>query len=438
MLDTAHEAREAPDDVRSEWDEPRDRPFNPWRCLKTDAARAIVADGIAAVEDEERRAGRRQRKRRVHDQANFEAAVAAILSDAIHHAIDGHAGSLSVTRSRSQLTGACRYRPAFIGKTFPDILDTLASAGLIDQEVATSDPEKRTGRQTVLRAGWRLREWIRDLGIALEDLTETRNGRETIILKRTKEDRWDKGGRLDYVDTETIRTLRAEMAEINAWIGAANLDAGLTRDRIGTVDLEDRTLCRHFTLGRFDRGGRLFGGFWQRMSKEERRGGILIDEEEAVELDYGQVCPRIVYGLCHSVPPRADLYDIPGLEGRRDGVKKVMNAMLFTDRRLTQMPRGTRKLFPDHEPVEEVVAAIEAAHPQIRDAFFRGIGHAVQFAESTILVEVLLELKASGIVALPIHDAVMVPRSRAEETRAVMLETFERLTGVEGAVELIS
>lgn len=438
MLDTAHEAREAPDDIRPDEDEPRDRPFNPWRCPKTDKAGQAVADAFAVAQARETERGLRKRKRRPADQERFEAAVTAIVSDVIHHHVEGHFPGLSITRSRSQLTGACRYRPGFIGKTFPDILDTLASAGLIDQEVAPSDPEKRTGRQTVIRAGWRLREWIRDRGISLEDLTETRNGRETIILKRTKEDRWDKGGRLDYVDTETTTALRAEMTEINGWIEAANLDAGLTSDRSGTVDLEDRTLCRHFTLGRFDRGGRLFGGFWQRMSKEERRGGILIDEEEAVELDYGQVCPRIVYGLCHSMPPRADLYDIPGLEGRRDGVKKVMNAMLFIDRRLIQMPRGTRKLFPSHEPVEEVVSAIEAAHPEIQDAFFRGIGHAVQFAESTILVEVLLELKARGIVALPIHDAVMVPWTRAEETRAVMLETFERLTGVEGAVELIS
>ncbi len=108
-------------------------------------------------------------------------------------------------------------------------------------------------------------------------------------------------------------------------------------------------------------------------------------------------------------------------------MKKVMNARLFDDHRMSQMPRGTRKLVPGNEPAEAVVSAIEAAHPQIQDVFFRGIGHAVQFAESTILVEVLLELKARGIVALPIHDAVMVPRSRAEDTRTVMLEAFERL-----------
>ena len=417
MLDTANEAREAPDDIRPEEDDPRDRPFNPWRCPKTNTAKALVAEATDALEDEERRAGKRKRKRRPQDQANFKKAVAAILADVMHHVLDGHPGGLSVTRSKRQLTAASRYRPAFIGKTFPDILDALSSAGLIQQKVAPNRPEILTGLQSVIRAAPRLRQWICDREITLRDLTVARKGCETIILKRTKEDRWDKGGRLGYLDTGRTRALRAEMVEINDWLEAADLNVALTWDRLGTVDLEDRTLCRHFTHGSFERGGRLFGGFWQCMRKEERRDGLLIDGEEAVELDYGQVCPRIVYGLCGSLPSSADLYAIPGFDHRRAGIKKVMNAMLFAEHRLTQMPKGTRKLFPGRETVEEIVSAIEVAHPEIRDAFFRGIGHEVMFHESTILVEALLDLKARGIAALPIHDAVMVPQSRAEEIR---------------------
>ncbi|CUH85807.1 hypothetical protein TM5383_03049 [Thalassovita mediterranea] len=43
-----------------------------------------------------------------------------------------------------------------------------------------------------------------------------------------------------------------------------------------------------------------------------------------------------------------------------------------------------------------------------------------------------------NIVALPIHDAIIVPASSAAQAKAVMLEVFKKRTGQEGAVELIT
>ncbi|TGV29079.1 hypothetical protein EN785_37740, partial [Mesorhizobium sp. M8A.F.Ca.ET.142.01.1.1] len=92
----------------------------------------------------------------------------------------------------------------------------------------------------------------------------------------------------------------------------------------------------------------------------------------------------------------------------------------------------TRKLFRRGDKIAEVVAAIEQKHELIRDRFHRGLGHEVQFIESQIMVEVLLIMKASGITALPIHDALMVPASAAATAREVMLSVFKRVAGVEG------
>ncbi|PJE28538.1 hypothetical protein, partial [Pseudooceanicola marinus] len=47
-------------------------------------------------------------------------------------------------------------------------------------------------------------------------------------------------------------------------------------------------------------------------------------------------------------------------------------------------------------------------------------------------------LKSHGIVALPIHDAVLVPASAAAKAMAVMLEVFKKRTGQEGVVDLIT
>ncbi|QFS97320.1 hypothetical protein FIV06_07805 [Labrenzia sp. THAF191b] len=79
-----------------------------------------------------------------------------------------------------------------------------------------------------------------------------------------------------------------------------------------------------------------------------------------------------------------------------------------------------------------------AAHPDISDAFFTGIGHRCQFLESQILVEVLLTLKETNIIALPIHDAIIVPASAVATAKEVMLDVFKRRTGQNGVVDILT
>lgn len=188
-------------------------------------------------------------------------------------------------------------------------------------------------------------------------------------------------------------TVSASMAEIEA-------DLQVDPDRLWPgclpVDAGERLLRRFFTRGSFESGGRLFGGFWQRMPKDLRRRAILIDAEEVACLDYGQMAPRILYGLAGQTLVAQDAYTLPGLEGCRAGVKKVMNAVLFAEAPLTRFPKDTRSLFPRRVNLSQVVAALEQTHAPIRSAFFTGIGHRLQFVESQILVEVLRGRRSPG------------------------------------------
>ena len=56
--------------------------------------------------------------------------------------------------------------------------------------------------------------------------------------------------------------------------------------------------------------------------------------------------------------------------------------------------------------------------------------------ESDILVDVLLTLKTQGIVALPIHDAVLIMDEHQEVAQKVMIEVFEEHTGLTPQVSL--
>jgi hypothetical protein len=419
-------------------DEPRlpaARPFNPWRRPKTERAKAVIRDVLNQVQNYEKYLRKRQRGRKPADQQVFEATITALICDLIHHHLSGQGEGVFITRSNQILGRKSRYRPLAYGKSLPDILDRMASPEMefVSQQLGSRNPFFGD-RRTIVKAGKRLITRLEDHDVTWDDLGESED-QEVIILKDTKEDYWDDGEWMEYKDTPETQRYRDEMGRINAWLSEADISFDeAVAENSKVVDPNERRLRRVFTRERFDCGGRLFGGFWQSLTKKERREGVEIQNEKAVELDYGQMNPRILYGLCGAEPPSGDLYLLPGLEEHRNGIKKVMNAMLFATKRLTRMPKGVRAEFSKSHPVWQVMETIEEHNQPIKERFFSGIGHSVQFHESQIMVDLLLTLRDRGIVALPIHDGVMVPITKKGEVKDIMLSTFFRHTNVQGLV----
>ena len=88
--------------------------------------------------------------------------------------------------------------------------------------------------------------------------------------------------------------------------------------------------------------------------------------------------------------------------------------------------------------IADVRASILARHPDLATVIERGIGLRLMFTESSILVAVLLALlRASpSIVALPIHDAILVQRRHAGHAARVMREEARRVTGYDLPVSI--
>jgi hypothetical protein len=117
-------------------------------------------------------------------------------------------------------------------------------------------------------------------------------------------------------------------------------------------------------------------------------------------------------------------------------MKRLFNARLFDvgprkskPRRSPQEVRDEVHLFPTNWTIEALVTALEAAHQPIAHYFGTGIGHELQFIESSILVRVLIALRRAGITALPIHDCVIVPCSKVEEAKTIMTKISKAMVG---------
>jgi hypothetical protein len=298
---------------------------------------------------------------------------------------------------------------------------------------------------------------VEELNVSMEDFGYESVG-ELILLTRKvrpayrwwdeeQEDPFDEE-RIDYDETRTTTRMRRQVASINAWLNQA--DITFVDDGGTLVAPRDRSLTRRFVVygddkPKFNTSGRLFGGFWLNL-KKSRRAGIRIDGEAVVDLDYKSMFPRLAYAHVKAVPPMEDLYDVEELRGYRSGVKLAMSVFMFNKGIKRQWPKSMGLgvgndedaacvvlpaadydgLLPSKEwTVKKVKDVLIRRHPPLADCFNIGLGHRLMFMESELLVSVLLKLKDLGIVALPMHDGVLVPTSRCDEAVKIMKESAE-------------
>lgn len=410
---------------------PPDRFFDPWRMAAEENVEQVVEEAVKMVLGYEHYYKLRKRKRRVQDQANLYAMVESILCDMIVAHLKKDKRGTAITLSKTILSRKSRYRPPAHSKTLPDVLKCLVSVelGYIKLQKGRRKDFGNRGQRTLLWPEWRIIDRIEKNLIQLADIGR-RSTEEIIILKSQKQDLWDESYYLEYDETDQTRAYREELTQINEWLNQADIQIDWTRMTTGAVvDLRQRRMKRSFTRGSFVSGGRMFGGFWQSMSKQDRLRAIRINGEPVVELDFGQMAPRITYGIMGVSPPEGDLYDIPGIDGKyREGIKVLFNSMLFNDKPIGRKPKDTSEQLPKTK-IRDLCNSIVARHPLIADAFYKGLGHTTQYLESQIMVQVLLRLKERGVVGLQIHDGILVPASSVDMVSRILVDTAQEIAG---------
>jgi hypothetical protein len=241
-------------------------------------------------------------------------------------------------------------------------------------------------------------------------------GGEMIIVRRVERDYASDTRRsvnVEYEDDPETSRFRDELERINAALGAADLSF-----KGGQADTNQRRLRRVFNTydqePRFDLNGRLNGGWWQNLERKARHG-IRIDGQPVADLDFNAMFLRLAYARAGLEPPSGDLYAgiLSGSQeaAHREGVKRVVNAMLALGKELERLPKGCKALLPKGTKASVLRAAILDRHAAIRDQFEVGAALSLMRTESDILVSVLLRLIGLDIIALPMHDGLMVRRA---------------------------
>lgn len=422
-------------------DLPKDRKFEPFREPLTEVGKALVAEVQRRVEVSESRS----RRRKEADQAVFEATLSALVCDLVAGVLVDPERRTRLEMSKRDLAAGKRRAP-FMTEQFPALVRLLCSAelGLVDLDAAR--PGTRGGRQSTICPTRKFISLMAEYGVGRHDIRKipNRSDQPSVELRGVKTDRWiqgrliQKAPKLPWPETEEATGVQAEMCRINTWLASAKVE--WFSDPEGHHDLSDRMLRRIFNNGSLQQGGRLYGGFWQKMRAEDRLECICLDDEPVASLDFCQSSVRMAYAEVGALPPDGDLYAIPSTgatwwANHRSEIKAVLNALLCTDHDVARFPKGARGSIGKHVKFEKLYGDIARHHAPIVELFGTGRGLVVMKKESDVLVGVLTELQGHGVHGLPIHDGILVPESKAELGMKVMADWFYRVTGAEAVID---
>jgi hypothetical protein len=359
--------------------------------------------------------------------------------------------------------------------TFPDTLKRLAALGII------TFARRSLGNVSRMQEG----PWLRDQLDTVEfgkSSVALDNHRPCVILRHRKprEDELRVGGkpgkgRKPFPLSKHAASQITQMKTLNVQLQALTIDLHWDASVEGSPsppwDINQRWLYRVFTHGRvqLDRHGRMYGGFWIAMPKEER-WRITIDGESLVQLDLSAAFVSILYAWAREGRP-ADPFVIEEVVQAyialgygepnarrlaRQSVKMLMNARLFDNGNRQRYPRASvendgRQRWPRKGErgmrVEDMLDAISRRHCSIAnhiantlkghgeaesDHYKEEIGHRLFLEESEIILEALETCLAEGIPALPVHDAILVKRSDYERAGEMLAGAFHQRLSAEG------
>lgn len=435
----------------------RYRWLDQWRIANAPPLQQLVEATIKFVDHHEQHTGRRTRARRKQDARNHRRRIEAIVCNLAYAVLMPPPQGRIAVRLGHGKGGRSRYDSPVVGKLLSPTLNLLWGISFLDVQ---SPSVMRGEVSSIAPSDWFAGK-VREAKVSLEDFGR-HEAEELILLKRTTRRSLGYGKSeltrepINYSDTEQTRKYRSDLRSLNAFLASARIEF-LNDGLEPRIDPFDRMLRRHFIVHstdkhRFDRGGRMFGGFWQNI-KSERRRNIRICGEEVAVLDYSSMFTRLAYAKLNISPPSGDLYEILGLEKHRSGVKLVMNTFLFDG--------GVRQKWPsalgfdmedDHDAadgnlddegaefearlpkgwtVKRTREAILSVHPSLEQAWSRRLGYKLMFQESEIMMEVLKKLVQEDVPGLCLHDGIIVPMSARTLAKQIMEECAHAFTGTE-------
>jgi hypothetical protein len=357
------------------------------------------------------------------------AAISALVANLVSLVQVGEAEWLFYARDRAHYSLVRRYVPDFYRRrVMIEAVACLQSEGLIDHQQTRPSPRAR------YRSRLRPTETLRARICELPTTATYFDRRELIVLRGAD------GQPLPYHESARVYAMRRDVIEHNAFLQGFDITLvhpEVHYDEQGYLVIDRRrlnpnriTYYRIFN-GRFTRGGRWYGPWWQNVPSR-CRAGIRINGEPTCEPDIRGCHMHLLSARAGLELGAGDPYEGIGLP--RKDVKLAINVMLNA----SSWPRARAALIAnlsdDYGPtvgahVDRLRSAIQRRFPALDPFWNTGYGLSLQRIDAHICERLQRRLRNRGVPALSVHDSFVVPQSAGEFTTGAMNEEFDRACG---------
>ena len=340
-----------------------------------------------------------------------------------------------------------RYKKHNVGfDVFINVVDTLDELGYLESHLGYYIKEFGIGKNSRMRANLSLIELFKEHKLA-PIMVEREKSEEVIILKSVNilEDNSKEKFIVNYEDTKQTNQMRDNLHSINALLDSRWIDLEVS-DKVyeeiaeetekkknrSDIDFNRKLLKRVFNNNSFEDGGRFYHGWWQEISKEYRKN-ITIDAKRTVEVDYSSIHFRILYAEQGIDIGDDDPYIIEGYEANRSIVKLALNIILNaeTKNKAIYAIFNHDDIDIDKQTAKDIYKKLEEEHPKIKQYFGSGRGIKLQYKDSQIAEQVMLNLARDNIVCLPVHDSFIVRLSHQIDLHEEMDKAFKDIVRVD-------
>lgn len=390
----------------------RSMPFDFLRIMSGEKGRAFadqIAELLLANE-------RRVRNRRNDDMERWRHSLSVLLANlaiAIFNRVDSRR-FVAISLNRNDYIGC-----AVSVKALHDLLECLVSLGLVEGQRGYRDfknGQVRHSRRTRIRASKSMFDLFLNEGIARKDVGWSER-RDIIILREPDIS--------DLTEPSDVYASRTALSRINTAISQTQLwlpDDAWARvterykmsgnsevDRLVSGE-EASTLYRIFKGG-WDRGGRLYGGWWINLPKIER-ALLKLDGQPVVERDFARLHPTLLFARV-GIELNFDIYSIDGINGPyvRELGKRTFNRLI------NRSASGFANLAPKSLDLEQLPPGVKFRTylnaftdrlMPIARWFGTGEGLRLQREDSDLALSIVNRLLDQNIIALPVHDSFIV------------------------------
>ena len=354
------------------------------------------------------------------------------------------------SRDNNAYKAKSRYSELHIGKTIIGIVDTLVTEGIIHEQKGFNDRITGIGFKSRLWASEGLQARFKQARFG-QFAIEHHKDRETVILRN--EDKECE----EYLDsTETIR-MRQLLQDYNSLLSNTHIDLydlEIPVLEIGTgkkkmrlqINQQDKFVRCIFNNGRWDQGGRFYGGWWQRCPSEYRKK-IKMDGILTAEVDFSGLHIVILYaqqGINYWAEINEDPYELPKIRDIdpdidiRAAAKLLMLTAINAKEELEafqsfrfQAETGAPEKRMTNEQLSWMLNALKRKHSPIAHKLASGAGIDLMYVDSQIAEKIISTfIYDCKCPILTVHDSFVVPIGSDRILQQVMESAFTAVTGI--------